>query len=782
VKPYIAVLYDSLIESVRSRVLWILMAGWLLILIALFPLSISEEETYRVSSSDLNNPSTMLDQLAQASAGRGTKAQRAVYENLDESFQSTLQDRLRTQKRIPVGQLVSSLNEMLTKENLYDKQAWPTAERREELKALIEDNSKSPDELQKLNRRLVDLAFPGSIRSATGQATWVTYAGMKFMEPLPFTLRQIRPFIEATLFPFVMWLGLGQIAMMVAIVVTAPMIPDMFQTGSLHLLLSKPLSRSLLFLSKYLGGCIFVAMNVGFFLVGLYFYAGIQLGIWNRGILWCIPLFIFSFMIFYSVSALVGLIWKNPIICVVLTALFWGICFTIGVVRGFAEGFLKGPPTIQSIVSVGETTITTNQQGRVLFWNESQNAWQVGFGEVNGQRVLGPIMNRDEGLLYFGRNRFVPFGFGGTESAKLHIVRLTELANKKNQESNQTEPVAPNKKERKFWDDSRHDTAPDLPVGTTDLIPWRDSFLSLTADGMFWFDQETAAKAEQQKVSVLGFDLKLPQGSEPHKKLTEADWDYRRPIAANTIPGTDSIAMVSKSKLVRFDFDEKKLKNHSSLDLDIPAETVVSIVVCGNTAIVCPDSTTPMLFDLQEMKPLGSLDLIGAKTIKRTANSPDGRVAILETTGKLWVISKPENPQAALNVFAPNLVGQGNISSMAFDPSGRLWVAHHIKQVDAWNKELTRSEKSLRPTRTTPEFLYDYLINPFYLVNPKPSAIQETIQYILKNPDNKISAVDRADLDIPQVVADPWQPIWSNGIFIAVMLAASCWLLYRQDL
>lgn len=781
-KPYIAVLYDSLIESVRSRVLWILMAGWLLILVALFPLSISEEETYRVTSSDLNNARTMLDQLAQASAGRGTRAQRAVYEKLDETFQSSLQDRLRTQKRIPIGQLVSSLNELLDKADLYDKQAWPTADRREELKELIDDNSKSPEELQKLNRRLVDLAFPGSIRSATGQATWVTYAGMKFMDPLPFTLRQIRPFIEATLFPFVMWLGLGQIAMMVAIVVTAPMIPDMFQTGSLHLLLSKPLSRSLLFLSKYLGGCIFVAMNVGFFLVGLYFYAGIQLGIWNRGILWCIPLFIFSFMIFYSVSALVGLIWKNPIICVVLTALFWGICFTIGVVRGFAEGFLKGPPTIQSIVALGDTTITTNQQGRLLFWNENQNTWQVGFGEVNGQRSLGPIMDTEKGLLYFGRTRFVPFGLGGSDAPKLNVVRLPELGNPKNQDAEQGKAKATEKKEKKLWDDSRLDAAPDLPAGTSEIIPWKDSFLSLSADGLFWFDQESAAKAEQQNVSVLGFDLKLPKGSEPHKKLTDADWDYRRPIAANSIPHTDSIALVSKGKIVRLDFDGKKFKTQSSLDLGIPAETVMSIVVCGNIAIVCPDSMTPMLVDLDEMKLIGKLDAIGEKTIKRTVNANDGRVAVLETSGKLWVIQKSNDSQQVLSVTAPNLVGQGSISSMAFDNIGRLWVAHHIKQVDAWDSQLTRTEKSLRPSRTTPEFLYDYLINPFYLVNPKPSAIQETIQYVLKNPDNKISAVDRADLDIPQVVADPWQPIWSNGIFIAVMLAASCWLLYRQDL
>lgn len=779
-KPYIAVLYDSLIESVRSRVLWILMAGWLLILLALFPLSISEEETYRVNSSDLSNAKTMLDQLAQASAGRGTRAQRAVYDKLDESFQSTLQDRLRTQKRIPIGQLVSSLNELLGKDDLYDKQAWPTAERREELKELIENTSKSSEDLQKLNRRLVDLAFPGSIRSATGQATWVTYAGMKFMDPLPFTLRQIRPFIEAGLFPFIMWLGLGQIAMMVSIVVTAPMVPDMFQTGSLHLLLSKPLSRSLLFLSKYLGGCIFVAMNVGVFLVGLYFYSGIQLGIWNKGILWCIPVFIFSFGIFYSVSALVGLVWKNPIICVVLTALFWGICFTVGIVRGFASDFLKGPPMIQSIAVAQDTPITANQRGRLLFWNDNLNTWQVGFGEVNGQRVLGPIVDNDEGLLYFGRSRFIPFGLGSNDSPRLDIVKLPELANDKAKAEEELQSVK--KKDRKLWDDSRLDTAPELPSGTTDLIPWKNTFLSLTSDGLFWFDRESAAKAEQQKVSVLGFDLKLPQATEAHKKLTEADWDFRRPIAANRVPGTDSIVLVSKGKLVRFDFDGKKLKSQGSVDLSIPDETVASVVVCGKTAIVCPDSTTPKLVDLDAMALVGELKAIGDKTIKRTANAGDGRVAILETSGKLWVISNTQSGDNSLVATVPNLVGQGSISSMTFDPSGRLWVAHHVKQLDVWNKELTGSQKSYRPTRTTAEFLYDYVINPFYLVNPKPSALQNTIQYLLKNPDNKISAVDRADLDIPQVIADPWQPVWSNGIFIAVMLSASCWLLYRQDL
>ena len=321
-----------------------------------------------------------------------------------------------------------------------------------------------------------------------------------------------------------------------------------------------------------------------------------------------------------------------------------------------------------------------------------------------------------------------------------------------------------------------------MPNGTSEILPWRDSFLALTPDGLFWFDRESALKAEQQKISVLGFDLKLPQATEAHKKITDADWDYRRPIAANIVPGSDSVVLFSKGKLVRFDFDGKKLQKQNSIDLDIPAETVVNLVVCGRIAIVCPDTMPPLLVDIDRMEKVGTLEAIGQKTIKRTAQCDDGRVALLERDGRLWVLSSNPNGPLPLNITSPNLVGQGNISSMAFDKTGRLWVAHHVKQLDVWDNQMTRSEKAFRPSRTTPEFLYDYLINPFYLVNPKPSAIQETIQYVLRNPENKISAIDRADLDMPQVVSDPWQPIWSNGIFIAVMLSVSCWLLYRQDL
>ncbi|MFO0922858.1 MAG: hypothetical protein U0905_10260 [Pirellulales bacterium] len=44
-------------------------------------------------------------------------------------------------------------------------------------------------------------------------------------------------------------------------------------------------------------------INIAYLLLGLYLIAGMRLGIWNAGLLVCIPVFVFIFMIFYSVSA-----------------------------------------------------------------------------------------------------------------------------------------------------------------------------------------------------------------------------------------------------------------------------------------------------------------------------------------------------------------------------------------------------------------------------------------------------------------------------------------------
>ena len=774
-KPYLAVLYDSFQESVRSKVLWILLAAWTLLLAALFPLSISQGESYAFTFADIENPRIILDNLAAASAGKGTRAQKAIYAKLDDEFQGILVQRQNNKRRIFTGMLISSFNKLLSNKELYNKEAWPTAAARKELKPLIEKENKTTAELEQLNRSLIDLAFPDNTKSALGQASWITYAGLKLGGALPFTEKQIKPFIETGIIPLVMRLGLGIAAMFVAIIITSPMIPDMFQTGSLHLLLSKPLSRNLLFLTKFLGGCIFVAFNIIYLLVGLYLYAGTRLDIWNLGILWCIPLFIFAFMIFYSVSALVGLIWKNPIICVVITAAFWGVCFGVGLIHFYFDFFLHVQPQTQRIYAINDTVMLATQQGRIQFWDEESKSWRTAYGaDVDGQKVLGPVWLPSEKAIYFGRPRFNPFGMGGNQGAKLEFARTPDLAD-------------PNDKTftSKIWEDGRMDSGPDLPGEPLQIIPWKNTLAVLNASGFYVFNPAAANNSEEKNIvagiagrvgSFFGNSaVTLP--NEAFVEQAPKEWKLVKPLDVATSPTFENLITFSRAKLSRWKSTSKTLELVADLQMDFPPETVAAIGTDDKTCLVCPNGMKPIVVDVETMKVRKQLDEMGDVTIKQVQVDGNGNFAILSPEGQLWIYDSSND-----KVTKPTHPGANKVHAIHFNNEGKLWIAHSGKKADLWDIKQSVSSRSLRPKSSVIELIYDYLISPFYEVNPKPAAVNETIEFVLRNPKNKNLAVDRSDLDLSTIQTDPWKPIWTNSLFIAVMLSVSCWYLSRQDL
>jgi ABC-type transport system involved in multi-copper enzyme maturation permease subunit len=766
-KPYFAILYDSFLESIRSKVLWILLIAWTLILAALFPLSISQGESYQFTNSDIKSAKTILDQLAAASAGKGTRKQKAVYAKLSEDFQGVLKQRQANQRRISVGLLIESLNKLLQVSDLYDAQVWPTAGKREELKDLVEKEAPSAVELEQLNRGLIDLAFEGSIKSSAGQASWITYGGIKLSSALPLPVSQMKPFIETGIFPLVMRLGLGVAAMFVAVIITSPMIPDMFQPGSMHLLLSKPISRSLLFLTKFVGGCTFVAVNIIYLLIGLYLYAGLRLDIWNLGILWCIPLFIFMFMIFYSVSALVGLIWKNPIICVVVTALFWGLCFGVGLIHFYFDVSLNLQNQTQRVYAVGQTPIIGTQQGQLQFWNEDEKNWKTAFGDRNGQKVLGPVWIEKQKSIYFARSRQTPFGFNSGESVPLELAHAPDLADPSDQTF-----------KSKVWDDGRLDNGPELPSEARQLFKWKDTFGVLGDEGIFRFDSDAAAQADQQKSLFGNFGFGLEQAaSRAYPMMTPKNWEWSKPIDISVAPGFERILTYSKGKVIQWIDENDSLKQAGILDLEIPTETVAIIGTNDRNCIVCPIGMAPFVVDLKAMTLRKRLTELGETSFKQIKVDSKGRYVLLTTEGVLWIVDAD-----AEECTKPTIVGQGRALALHFNEKDQLWLAHSGKRVDLLDLESKQSISSFNPRSSMAELIFNFVINPFYQLNPKPAAVNETIEYVLKNPKNKTIAFDRNDLDVPKVVSDPWTPIWSNLAFVVVMLSVSCWYLYRQDL
>ena len=167
----------------------------------------------------------------------------------------------------------------------------------------------------------------------SGTGLQLRYAGRDFgpVIQLPVqTSAELRAIALAWFMDHIVDFIVGFFGIFVALVVSCGVIPETYRTGSVELLLSKPISRPCLFMAKFIGGCIFVLLNISYLICGLYFIVGLRWDLWDIRILIAIPVFVFYFMLLFSVSALVGLFSRRAIFSLFAALLFWGICILIG--------------------------------------------------------------------------------------------------------------------------------------------------------------------------------------------------------------------------------------------------------------------------------------------------------------------------------------------------------------------------------------------------------------------------------------------------------------------
>ena len=119
------------------------------------------------------------------------------------------------------------------------------------------------------------------------------------------------------------------IALFVSIIITAGFIPNMLGKGTFDLISSKPVSRPMLLVYKYVGGMMFMFLVTAFTAVGVWLAIGLRTGLWTPHFLAIIPLLTFSFAILYAVSTLAAVLTRSTLVAILATgvawALFWGI-------------------------------------------------------------------------------------------------------------------------------------------------------------------------------------------------------------------------------------------------------------------------------------------------------------------------------------------------------------------------------------------------------------------------------------------------------------------------
>ncbi len=121
----------------------------------------------------------------------------------------------------------------------------------------------------------------------------------------------------------------GTVGLLLALIWTAGFMPTFLEPGAAAALLAKPIARWQLLLGKYFGVLTFAAFHVVLFVGATWFALGLRTTIWDLDYLWCIPLLLLQFAVFYSFSVLLAVVSRSTVTCVFGAVLFWLLAWGI---------------------------------------------------------------------------------------------------------------------------------------------------------------------------------------------------------------------------------------------------------------------------------------------------------------------------------------------------------------------------------------------------------------------------------------------------------------------
>lgn len=759
-RPYLAILKDSFREALASRVLWVMLAIILLFLLAVAPLGFRKELTGEFTWGDIQDGPQLVAKLRTAGQSQNPSPGKRIWALID----MQAHERLARLERASAGEnreffqgmdtLRDALNKLVRQRDLYRKEDWQGVSLPKEAQEFLARplDQLTANETQRLNRLLIESSSKQNFRPRAGTSICIAYFWLK-SDPLPFSKSQIDSFLKEIVLTTAMGWIVGVFGMIAAILVTSTIIPQMFDPGSITLLLSKPISRSLLLVTKILGGCAFILLNVTLLIGGLWLIAGLRLGIWNQGMLWCIPVFLFMFLVYYSVSAFTGLIWKSAVISVVLTVAFWALCFVLDLTQTATNSLLIEPRKITRMADANGVLLAANESGQVLVWDEAGRQWRTVHEPARGRglpTVEGPYYHPATSQMLVGLGYRMPFGGFGS-SVSLRIGKPSDGWSLK--------------------------PGPEFPSGTAAFLLENDgSLLAVAADDIHRLQGKPGVASAP--VRILGVRMPFSSGGGQFKPtLADGEIDFADPLAAAVDPQGPRLIVACGNKVRLFRRQEKgQYAQIASRELTGQDTAGSAVAIAGKLALVAREDGKIWLLSADDGSVVHELTLEQNTQPRFVAAALDSsRFAILFQNGSLWLI----DAQTGAARLAP-IGGQGGISGFAF-AQDRLLVGDRSNRVVEYELGTLARRKIYAPAMSRWELAYYYAIEPLHLVSPKPRMLGNTVQYVLTGKRTTDVGLFEGMLQQKREDLHPWRPIYSGLAFVAVMLLAASIYIERHE-
>lgn len=849
-KPYLAIIIDSFHSALASRVLWAAMLAIWLLLGSLAPIGLREDYTTKFRWFDIYNGTRMKALLAQGIVD--PEVQDKAIGRLAAAMPDEMKRKLRRvgegdEVRIRLDLLTDALNELvesdanrdIDEEGWYDAEAWETTVRLRELRELDDtrDDELATSLRQRRSRLRIEAALPGVFEARSARSVLLTYAGLDFPTDFQIDRAQFETIFNQFVIPvLVNWL-LGLVLVFLGVLVTASIIPDMLQTGSLHLLLSKPVSRWALIVSKFVGGCAFVLLCVTQLVIGLYVIAALRLGVWNARILWCIPVALLIFAVFYSVSVLAGLKWRSAIISIAASGALAAICVVVGIIGGVIDARVVQPDRVVSMTSAGDDLFAvTGGSGLVRMdfsgntdeTNDTEFSRRTGRWEsiidseaMTNDRILSPVaLDADHLLTARIRNgRFNPFGSGS-----LDLIVLSR------QEGWKPQPTLrlPTATERLMLlgDDQV------LAINTADLLlTTRDKILkSLGSDEEFKSDEEIdsaaidqddrqddaadpdddtrSTKPRQPAAKSVGSWLRAlvtMQGgaTEDFSSILPQEISLSPPARVVAIEEENALIVLTGDRLFRLESPEPNQTATTDQPWQVAARTEIDrgdesagpvvaasnqyvLLAQGEQALSILDATT--LAQLGTWKDEARHGVIEGIPIQILPVA-DNRFMYRTTSGHADLIEVTTDSPSTVSIRVISRIDIEDIESISWnaaknpDTTGTLDIAHHIDRITRFQigeDTNVRLIQAISPPRSVWRRIDYYLIGALEWITPQVLQLGDTTAAMVSgNQSMVIGGGDWGDQEVVRYQIA--RPLISCFLFIFVVMSIACWYFGRTD-
>jgi hypothetical protein len=536
----------------------------------------------------------------------------------------------------------------------------------------------------------------------------------------------------------------------------------MFDPSSLHLLLSKPIARPLLYLTKFVGGCAFVLLFATYLFVGLWLIFGIQWGIWENQILWCIPVYVFVFATYYAVAVLAGAIWRNTIVAIIATVVFWGLCWLVGTAHdSTANTILRY--RIGRIVPLKDQVAAVDEVNTLLAWDKEKKQWKPVFATPEQEQIRLALVMLPEmffqhpppmiGPVFDERNDQV---VAATISFKM-LGRMVLVSAKASDAK---------------WKLAEGSPAPGQPI--TLLLENDNHPLLVTNSGLYRVQRDVSTNAIMLRLP--GLSVPLAQAESLADAGPEPGQYWSDPAAAALDNSTQKLVVYSRGQIWTLNREASgKYKVEAEKKLVENDRDPVLLAAGGGKCFIGRKDGTIVVLKGDSLEPAGEFHV--------PSESPPRALALTSEGQQLYILCH-DGYLHQLDVVSgkfskPAVRGQGDISAVAVDEDGMLYVASRATRVIQYERTSLKPGLTFEQPLNFQERAHYYFIVPAHAILPKPGEFYKTVQYLMSG--KQTTGKDEGNLATAQKNLDPWSPIWSGLLFQAVMLGLGCLYIQRQE-